>query len=41
VIDGEAVVMRSDHQFDLEALTSRQGEAEAVLVAHDLMQGGR
>jgi bifunctional non-homologous end joining protein LigD len=37
VIDGEAVVLRPDNSCDFEALRSRQGQAEAILVAYDLM----
>ena len=36
VLDGEAVVMRPDNSFDFEALRSRQGQAEAILVAYDI-----
>jgi bifunctional non-homologous end joining protein LigD len=38
VLDGEAVILRPDHSFDFEALRSRQGQAEAVLVAYDIME---
>ena len=38
VVDGEAVVLRPGHRFDFDALRSREGQAEAVLVAYDLMQ---
>ena len=38
VIDGEAVILRPDHSFDFEALRSRQGQAEAILVAYDVME---
>jgi bifunctional non-homologous end joining protein LigD len=37
VIDGEAVVLRPDNSCDFEALRSRQGQAEAILVAYDLI----
>src|SRR5881392_1124574 len=30
--------MRPDNSFDFEALRSRQGQAEAVLVAYDIME---
>jgi ATP-dependent DNA ligase len=30
--------MRSDGTFDFEGLRSRQGQAEAVLVAYDVME---
>src|SRR3954454_5706533 len=33
VLDGEAVLMRSDNSFDFEGLRSRHGQAKAVLVA--------
>jgi bifunctional non-homologous end joining protein LigD len=38
VLDGEAIVMRSPDRCDFEALRSRQGEAEAILVAYDIME---
>ena len=38
VLDGEAIVMRSAHRCDFEALRSRQGQAEAILVAYDIME---
>jgi len=38
VIDGEAVVFRPDNTSDFEALRSREGQAEAILVAYDLME---
>jgi hypothetical protein len=34
VLDGEAVLMRPDNSFDFEGLRSRQGQAEAILVAY-------
>src|SRR3954466_4859703 len=37
VLDGEAVLMRPDNTFDFEGLRSRQGQAEAILVAYDVM----
>src|SRR5881392_2937647 len=30
--------MRPDNSFDFEALRSRQGQAEAILVAYDVME---
>jgi ATP-dependent DNA ligase len=30
--------MRSDGTFDFEGLRSRQGQAEAILVAYDVME---
>jgi ATP-dependent DNA ligase len=41
VLDGEAIVVRSADRCDFEALRSRQGQAEAILVAYDLHGGGR
>jgi bifunctional non-homologous end joining protein LigD len=38
VIDGEAILLRPDNSFDFEALRSRQGQAEAILVAYDVME---
>ena len=38
VLDGEAIVLRSDTTSDFEALRSRQGQAEAILVAYDIME---
>ena len=35
VIDGEAIVLRSDSTSDFDALRSRQGQAEPVLVAYE------
>jgi bifunctional non-homologous end joining protein LigD len=40
VLDGEAVLMRPDNSFDFEGLRSRQGQAEAILVAYDIMEVG-
>jgi ATP-dependent DNA ligase len=36
VLDGEAIVLRPDATSDFEALRSRQGQAEAILVAYDM-----
>ena len=36
VPDGEAIVLRPDNTSDFEALRSRQGQAEAILVAYDM-----
>jgi ATP-dependent DNA ligase len=41
VLDGEAVILRPDNSFEFEALRSRQGQAEAILVAYDVYGGGR
>jgi bifunctional non-homologous end joining protein LigD len=38
VVDGEAVVIRPNNSFDFEARRSRHGQAEAILVAYDLME---
>src|SRR4051794_32386916 len=38
VLDGEAILLRPDYSFDFEALRSRKGQAEAILVAYDLME---
>jgi bifunctional non-homologous end joining protein LigD len=38
VLDGEAIVLRPDNTSDFEGLRSRQGQAEAILVAYDLME---
>jgi bifunctional non-homologous end joining protein LigD len=38
VIGGEAVLMRSENTFDFEGLRSRRGQAEAILVAYDIME---
>ena len=38
VLDGEAIVLRPDATSDFEALRSRQGQAEAILVAYDIME---
>jgi hypothetical protein len=34
----EAIVMRSADRCDFEALRSREGQAEAILVAYDIME---
>jgi hypothetical protein len=41
VLDGEAILLRPDHSFNFEALRSRQGQAEAILVAYDLEMDGQ
>src|SRR3954452_15804440 len=38
VLDGEAVVLRADNTSDFEPLRSRQGQADAILVAYDVME---
>src|SRR3954463_12761851 len=38
VLDGEAVLLRSDNSSNFEGLRSRQGQAEAILVAYDIME---
>jgi bifunctional non-homologous end joining protein LigD len=41
VLDGEAVLLRSDNTSDFEGLRSRHGQADAVLVAYDVDGAGR
>ena len=38
LIDGEAVVLRPDNSFDFEALRSRQGQQQAILLAYDVIE---
>ena len=38
VLYGEAIVLRPDNTSDFEALRSRQGQGEAILVAYDIME---
>ena len=38
VIDGEAVLMRPDNTSNFDGLRSRHGQAEAILVAYDIME---
>ena len=38
VLDGEAILLRPDNTSDFEGLRSRQGQAEAILVAYDIME---
>jgi bifunctional non-homologous end joining protein LigD len=38
VLDGEAVLMRPDNTFHFDGLRSRQGQAEAILIAYDVME---
>jgi bifunctional non-homologous end joining protein LigD len=38
VLDGESIVLRPDNTSDFEALRSRQGHAEAILIAYDIME---
>ena len=38
VLDGESILLRPDNTSDFEALGSRQGQAEAILVAYDIME---
>ena len=38
VLDGEAILLRADNTSDFEALRSREGQAEAILVAYDIME---
>jgi bifunctional non-homologous end joining protein LigD len=38
VLDGEAILLRPENTSDFDGLRSRQGQAEAILVAYDVMQ---
>jgi bifunctional non-homologous end joining protein LigD len=38
VLDGEAILLRADNTFNFDGLRSRQGQAEALLVAYDVME---
>src|SRR3954469_25376704 len=38
VLDGEAVLLRSDNTSDFDGVRSRHGQAEAILVAYDVME---
>ena len=38
MLDCEAIILRPDNTSDFEALRSRQGQAEAILVAYDIME---
>src|SRR4051794_16585735 len=38
VLDGEAVLLRSDNTSNFDGLRSRQGQGEAILVAYDVME---
>src|SRR3954453_20029155 len=38
VLDGEAILLRPDNTSNFDGLRSRQGQAEAVLVAYDMME---
>ena len=38
MLDCEAIILRPDNTSDFEALKSRQGQAEAILVAYDIME---
>jgi hypothetical protein len=37
VLDREAILLRLDNTSDFDGLRSRQGQADAVLVAYDVM----
>ena len=39
VLDGEAILLRPDNTSNFDGLRSRQGQAEAILVAYE--HGGR
>jgi ATP-dependent DNA ligase len=38
VLDGEAILLRPDNTSTFDALRSRQRQAEAILVAYDIME---
>jgi bifunctional non-homologous end joining protein LigD len=38
VLDGEAILLQPDNTANFDGLRSRQGQAEAVLVAYDIME---
>jgi bifunctional non-homologous end joining protein LigD len=38
VLDGEAILLRSDNTSDFDVLRSRQGQAGAILVVYDVME---
>jgi bifunctional non-homologous end joining protein LigD len=38
VLDGEAILLRSDNTSNFDGLRSRQRQAEAILVAYDIME---
>src|SRR3954467_8052668 len=38
VLDGEAILLRPDNTSNFDGLRSRQGQAEAILVAYDIME---
>ena len=38
VLDGEAILLRSDNTSDFDGVRSRHGQAEAILVAYDVME---
>jgi hypothetical protein len=41
VLDGEAILLRPDNTSDFDGLRSRQGQAEAILVAYDIIDDSR
>ena len=38
MLDGEAILLRPDNTSNFDGLRSRQGQAEAILVAYDVME---
>jgi bifunctional non-homologous end joining protein LigD len=38
VLDGEAILLQPDNTANFDGLRSRQGQAEAILVAYDIME---
>jgi bifunctional non-homologous end joining protein LigD len=38
VLDGEAILLRPDNTSNFDGLRSQQGQAEAILVAYDIME---
>src|SRR3954451_17303819 len=38
VLDGEAILLQPDNTSNFDGLRSRQGQAEAILVAYDIME---
>jgi hypothetical protein len=41
VLDGEAILLRSDNLSDSDGLRSRQGQSEAILVTYDVLEVGQ
>ena len=38
VLEGEAILLRPDNTTNFDGLRSRQGQAEAILIAYDIME---